>query len=239
MSKNNAIYSPYGAFELKAKYQRNYLLATTATVSLIVLIVFTAWIIGVIRGSDGDNIPMTLITTVADLGPPPSIARKRPQIQVNQPKINMPQVGIPKPVADDELLDEDVVIASKEDLAEIVAPDITAGDGDIVVDIEDYIPDINAFVPVEIQPEIIYKHKPAYPRFAKQAGLEGKVVVKVLLNEEGNVLDAVVYVSSGTASLDDAAISAAAKCKFKPGIQNGRPVKVWVTYSVEFKLNGK
>jgi TonB family protein len=42
--------------------------------------------------------------------------------------------------------------------------------------------------------------------------------------------------SSGTESLDEAAVEAAYKCKFKPGIQNNRPIKVWVTYKVDFIL---
>jgi len=50
------------------------------------------------------------------------------------------------------------------------------------------------------------------------------------------VLKAQIGKSSGTESLDEAAIEAAYKNKFKPGIQNGRPIKVWVTYKVDFIL---
>ena len=44
--------------------------------------------------------------------------------------------------------------------------------------------------------------------------------------------------SSGTQSLDEAAVAAATDNVFKPGIQNGRPVNVWVSYKVEFTLDG-
>jgi len=132
------------------------------------------------------------------------------------------------------------VIATRDELAEIVAPDITeiAEGGDIAVEIDpdDYLPAPDEFVPVEIYPEMIYQHQPDYPRLAKQAGITGTVWVKALVNEEGNVLKAIVAKSSGTVSLDEAAVEAAKKNKFKPGIQNGRPVKVWVTYPVEFTL---
>ena len=73
------------------------------------------------------NAPSVVIKTVADLGPPPTIAKAKPQVQVTQPNVAAPKVGIPKPVADDEVMDDDVVLATKEELAEIVAPDITAG----------------------------------------------------------------------------------------------------------------
>jgi len=151
----------------------------------------------------------------------------------------MPKVGIPTPVADDEVIDDDVVLATREELAEIVTPDIvvTSGSGgDIVVDIEDdeYLPAIDEFVPVEVIAEMIYKEKPVYPRLAEQAGLEGTVWVKALVSKDGTVKDAAVYRSSGMASLDEAAVKAAFKCRYKPAIQNGRPVAMWVTYSVEF-----
>jgi TonB family protein len=58
-----------------------------------------------------------------------------------------------------------------------------------------------------------------------------------LVDKDGNVRDALVLKSSGTASLDEAAVEASYDCKFKPGIQNGRPVACWVTYRVEFVLD--
>lgn len=150
-----------------------------------------------------------------------------------------PKVGIPKPVADDEVMDDDVTLATREELAEIVAPDITSassGDADIVVDIQDdeYLPAPDEFTPVEIVAEMIYYETPEYPRLARQAGLEGLVRVKALVDRNGNVKDAMLYQSCGTTSLDEAAVGASYKCKFKPAIQNGRPVAMWVTYKVEF-----
>lgn len=237
---DNALYSPYGAYELKAKYQRNFGIGTLLALAMVVVVVGTAWIIS----SFEDDMPVAtgavVIQTVADLGPPPSVAQKPPQIKVQQPNVAAPKVGIPKPVADEEVLDEDVVIASREELAEIVAPDIVTGDGeDIVVDIgeDEFLPPPDEFVPVEIYPEMIFQQTPDYPRLAKQAGITGVVWVKALVDKDGNVRDAIVGKTSGTASLDEAAVQAAFKNKFKPGIQNGRPVAVWVTYKVEFELN--
>ncbi len=243
MAHPNVLYSPYGAFEMKAKYQRNFLLGTAITFSVVALILLTSWLISVIRGGDLDaiNSDAVVIKTVADLGPPPSVAKRPPQVQVQQPNVAAPKVGIPKPVADDEVQDEDVVLATREELAEIVAPDISSqGNGDnIVVDIndQDYLPAPDEFVPVEIQPEMVYYETPEYPRLAKQAGITGVVWVKALVDKEGNVRDAMVAKTSGTASLDEAAVAAAKKNKFKPGIQNGRPVNVWVSYKVVFELN--
>lgn len=244
MAAINTLYSPYGAYELKAKYQRNFLLGTLSMVAFVGLILLTTWVITSWGDDDLEAIDLTqrVIKTVADLGPPPTIAKKPPQVQVTQPNIAAPKVGIPKPVADDEVVDEDVVLATREELAEIVAPDIASASenqGDIVVDIQDdeYFPDPDEFVPVEEIPVMIHQVSPEYPRLAKQAGITGLVWVKALVDKEGNVKKAMVYKSSGTASLDEAAVAASYSNKFKPGIQNGRPVNCWVTYKVSFDLN--
>ncbi len=241
-TRSNALWSPYGAYEMKSKYQRNFALGTIITASFVGLILAVFWIISALPEEEIPEGRAVVVKTVADLGPPPSLARKPPQVQVSQPQVAAPKVGIPKPVADEEVVDEDVVIATQDELADISRPDITQGTdgGDIVVDIneDDFLPAPDDFVPVEIYPEMIYEHKPTYPRLAEQTGMEGTVWVKALVDEDGNVMRAMVGKSSGTESLDESAVEAAYKCKFKPGIQNNRPIKVWVTYKVEFNLEG-
>jgi protein TonB len=238
----SALYSPYGNYELKAKYQRNFGLGTLITLSFVLLILAVAWGISALPEEEYEDVPAVVIKQIADLGPPPSVAKRPPQVKVSAPQVAAPKVGIPKPVADEEVIDEDFAIATRDELADIVAPDVTeiAEGGDIAVEIdpEDYLPDPDEFIPVEIYPEMIHEHNPDYPRLARQAGIAGTVWVKALIDEQGNVIKAIVAKSSGTVSLDESAIDAAVKNKFKPGIQNGRPVKVWVTYPVEFTLEG-
>jgi protein TonB len=238
---NSALYSPYGAFELKSKYQRNFIYGTLTAVGLVVMILVVSWIVKALSAEEEAFGAPVVIKTIADLGPPPSIAKKQPQVQVNAPQVAMPKVGIPTPVADEEVTDDNVVIASRQDLEQIVAPSVSSMESsdNIVVDIQEdeYIPAMDEFVPVEIQPEMIFEAKPEYPRLAKQAGITGLIWVKVLVGKDGTVKKAAVYKSSGTQSLDDAAVEAAYKNKFKPGIQNGQPVNCWATYRVQFSLD--
>jgi len=239
---SSSLYSPYGAYELKAKYQRNFFFGTLATLTFVVLILMISWVITNLGKEEIVNAPVVVIKTIAELGPPPTIAKKPPQVTVSQPNVVAPKVGIPKPVADDEMIDDDVVLATRDELAQIVAPDVRdisdMSGNDIKIEIEDdYLPDIKEFIPMEILPEMIYEEKPDYPRLAEQAGIEGGVYIRALVSKDGKVLDAVVYKSSGTASLDDAAVKAAFKNRFKAGIQNGRPIPCWVTYKVDFILN--
>lgn len=238
-----ALYSPYGAYELKAKYQRNFGIGTLATLGTVLLILAVAWIMSMESDVVAINAAPVVVKTVAELGPPPTIAKKPPQVQVAKPQISAPKVGIPKPVADDEVVDDDVVLATREELAEIVAPDISIGEGggDIVVDIADdeYLPEPDEFVPVEEIAQMVYQATPEYPRLAKTAGLEGLVWVKALVDKDGSVRDAMIYKSSGTTSLDEAALAVAKQNRFKPAIQNNRPVAMWVTYKVSFELDNQ
>lgn len=240
-NKDTALYSPYGAYAMKHLYQRNFLYGTLSVLLLVVIIVATAYIISAMQTEDEfANAPVAVIKTIAELGPPPAIAKKPPQVKVEQVNVAAPKVGIPKPVADEEVLDDDVVLATREELADIVYDPTSEmeGDGEIVVDIDEseYLPEAGEFVPVEISAEMISEVAPEYPSLLRNAGIEGVVWVQALVDKDGTVRRAQVARTSGVEGLDEAAVDAAYKNKYKPGIQNGRPVAMWVTYKVDFKV---
>jgi TonB family protein len=74
-----------------------------------------------------------------------------------------------------------------------------------------------------------------YPELAKRAGIEGKVYVLALINEEGNVVNARVIKGIG-AGCDEAALEAVKGVKFTSARKDGKPVKVQVTIPIAFKL---
>ncbi len=80
----------------------------------------------------------------------------------------------------------------------------------------------------------IYKNI-SYPEMAKNAHLEGKVYVLVLINEKGAVDDAKVIKGIGL-GCDEAAIGAIKKAKFNPGKNGGNPIKAKLTMAINFKL---
>ena len=89
------VYSPYGAYELKSRYQRNLLLGVGSVVGLVILVLIVVYIIGALSSEDLTNIPEVRIKTIAELGPPPTIAKKPPQVNIQQPNIAAPKIGIP------------------------------------------------------------------------------------------------------------------------------------------------
>ncbi len=101
-------------------------------------------------------------------------------------------------------------------------------------------PEAEIFFVVEEMPELIgglreLQQKINYPQMAKMAGVEGRVTVQFVVNEEGSVTDAVVLKGIG-AGCDEEALRAVLSSKFKPGKQRGKPVKVKMSLPVTFKL---
>ncbi|MCK9511666.1 MAG: TonB family protein [Pigmentiphaga sp.] len=62
---------------------------------------------------------------------------------------------------------------------------------------------------------------PTYPRIAQRMGETGRVVVRVLISTEGRVQRATVQRSSGHSRLDEAALNAAQRARFRPYTENG------------------
>ncbi len=90
------------------------------------------------------------------------------------------------------------------------------------------------FYALSEKPEVIKKIEPAYPELARKAGIEGMVVVKVLIDTKGKVEK--VEIVKSHPMLDDAAIAAAKQFLFKPGKQRDRFVRVWMTIPFTFRL---
>jgi len=86
-------------------------------------------------------------------------------------------------------------------------------------------------------PCLIKWSPPPYPREASSKGWVGKVRVRVLISELGTVRDAMIAISSGHASLDDAARECSRHWLFTPAYQKGRAVAAWVVVPVLFTLD--
>ena len=71
-----------------------------------------------------------------------------------------------------------------------------------------------------------------YPQFARDAGIKGRVLLHVLVDEVGRV-ERVVVVQSVT-GLDNAAIDTAKKWTFAPALRNGHPVAAWYELPMDF-----
>lgn len=84
-------------------------------------------------------------------------------------------------------------------------------------------------------PELMADHKVPYPEEARKAGIEGKVVLQLDIDDRGKVVKAKVIKGAGY-GLDEAAMKAAYMFRFKPAIAEGQPVPVRILYTYRFVL---
>ncbi|MBT8401233.1 MAG: energy transducer TonB [Rhodothermia bacterium] len=150
-----------------------------------------------------------------------------------------PRPPVPVEVADDTVMDDeelnlDVTLDITETPAYVPPPPKAPVEEEPEEDLDEI------FVVVEQMPEIvggpgkIYDYL-EYPVIARQAQMEGLVVVQIVVEPDGTGSSPRVVKSAGQI-LDDAAVAAVLKLKFKPGMQRGRAVRVNMAIPIRFML---
>ncbi|MEZ4386009.1 MAG: TonB family protein [Candidatus Krumholzibacteriia bacterium] len=92
------------------------------------------------------------------------------------------------------------------------------------------------FVAASETPRLLQGGRAEYPEMARLAGLQGLVMVKVLVGTDGRVVQ--VELLKGVHPLiDRPALAAARKLVFRPGTQRGLPVPCWVAVPFRFNLD--
>lgn len=85
--------------------------------------------------------------------------------------------------------------------------------------------------------EYIRPPSPEYPAAAKRMGEQGKVVMRVLVNEKGRAERVEIQKSSGSRRLDDAAQQALMRALFKPYMEDGKAMPVYAIVPINFQLS--
>lgn len=98
----------------------------------------------------------------------------------------------------------------------------------------------NFFVVVEQMPELkgglqSLQEKIQYPDMARKAGIEGRVVIQFIVNEQGQVENPKVVRGIG-GGCDKEALRVVKKANFEPGRQRGEPVRVQYSLPIVFRL---
>ena len=88
---------------------------------------------------------------------------------------------------------------------------------------------------VDSAPEIASEVKIPYPEEARHAEIEGSVLLSIVIDTEGKVVHAKVVSGPGY-GLDDAALKAILRFRFKPAVKNGETVSTEIKYRYTFEL---
>ncbi|MCS6999296.1 MAG: energy transducer TonB [Bacteroidota bacterium] len=245
----------YGAFELKEWIRRYTWRAFIIALVLLALFLIAFFVYNYLHQRAlalRPKIPVVRIK-LSDLPPPPANqAEVAPPPPTNLAIAGGPPTvaGNPVPVPETLLSPDAKDFANVEDVARATSKGgegidmggFGIGEGTIIAPDtrvqKEQEPDPDEFVFVEKEPEFDYadlQRRVQYPEIARRAGIEGKVIVKVLVGKDGKPKRAFVA-DSPSEMLNDAALKAVLATTFTPAIQNGNPIDVWVTIPIIFKI---
>lgn len=207
--------------------KKGYILRLETGIILSLLICISALKVD-IRSSDKGEL---IVTTQQEEVYMEEIVQTKQELKAPPP----PRPVVPIEVPNDEVIEDEIIQLDSEldldqDFLEMPAPPPKYEED----------PEEEIFIVVEQMPELVgglaaIQKMINYPEIARRAGIEGRVVVQFIIDEEGNVLDPKVVRSIG-GGCDEEAIRAVKMAKFIPGKQRGRPVKVSFNLPITFKL---
>jgi periplasmic protein TonB len=255
----------YGAYQMRKRYNRILtrasLIAFLLFISITALPKMVHWIM---PGVAEDAAPKEeMVTVIPDIPIPPKDPVEPVELpkQAADPKppreVDMSE---PKPTPAEQLHDEKIVNEIDKADSAIVSNKNTDGDpadGDIFKKLgSDPCPtcpisEVDVTLPVETDPNpdtfVLLEKEPqpvnlddlkaliGYPPIAVEGEIEGKVIVRVLMDKHGNYKDHKVL-KNPHPILTNAVTSKLNHLKMTPGIQAGRPISVWVTLPFNFEL---
>lgn len=156
--------------------------------------------------------------------PPPPLPKPQPvkkpqsrQLVAEAPVISQSEPVAPPPAPEREPEPEPEPVAVAE------APQMPPGPVTLSAELSVACPELNA---------------PAYPALSRRLGEEGKLVLRVELDENGRVHIAQVVNSSGFKRLDEAAMVAVKTWRCNPPQRNGQPVRAIALQPFNFVLQG-
>lgn len=249
----------YGAYEMRKKYNRY--LERAALIAFLLFIFMTAFpkvLVWVWPESEEVSDDLSAIPVqLTDLAEPPPLEEEAPPpppVETPPPVRAKIEFKVPTPKPDDEVKEEETIkeMDELEDAkADIGTEDVEGTTGgydfgdidgkgveEVIVKTE---PEIgpSEFVLLEKEPAPVnldqLKGLIGYPPMAKEAEIEGKVIIRVQVDKTGHYVKHIV-IKDPHPILTKAVSDKINMLTFTPGIQAGKPIKVWVTIPFDFKL---
>ena len=253
----------YGAYILRKIYNRHLfralLIAGLLSVVAIAAPLIISYINGIINQGKDQEVSVEINMKNLDLPPEKEDTPPPPPPDEPPPMKSTIRYVVPEPKKDDEVVDEEppppVEQLANLDISNKTTEGTEEGASEGVVDapeeappavVEEEKPSVEIFRVVEQKPEFeggeagLLKYvaeNVKYPAMARENGIEGKVIVQFVVDEAGNVSQANVLRGIGGGCDQEALrVVSTMSGKWKPGKQRGRPVKVWFTLPINFKL---
>jgi protein TonB len=247
----------YGAYELRKENPRNTNKALIIGVAAFVLLISFKTILNAIEGFIPKADEKVKVTEVVLPPPPVNEQEKPPPPPPEPPKPKVDQVRFPPPVVkpDNEVQEKDPPTVKELEVADPGQKD-QKGDPNADIRIEEPVGNSDVKQVVEENPNQIFtavEQAPTfpggdgafgkylgknirYPAIARENNVQGRVVLTFVVERDGSLTDIKVLRSLGSGTDEEAVRVLKASPKWKPGIQNGRPVRVQYSIPVNFTL---
>lgn len=249
----------YGAYNLRKENPKNTSKALVIGILLFVFLISFQTILNFVSGFIPKAQEKVKITNVVLQPPPPIDQKKPPPPPPEPPKPKVDQVKFPPPVVkpDNEVKEQPPTVKELE----VADPGQKTVKGDPNADIKIDEPVGNSdvkqvteedpnkiFTAVEKNPDFPggleafgrYLGKNIhYPAVARENNVQGKVYLQFVVEKDGSLTDIKVLRSLGSGTDEEAVRVLKSSPKWKPGIQNGRPVRVYYTVPISFTLSGE
>jgi protein TonB len=248
----------YGAYELRKENPKNTNKALLIAVLLFVFVLASPTLYNWFKGFIPKADPKVKVTDVVLMAPPPLDAAKPPPPPPKEPpKPKVDQVRFPPPVVkpDNQVREKDPPTEKQLEVADPgqkeqkgdpnqeVRIDEPVGNAD-VKNVTEAV-DNTVFSAVEINPEYpggeaafgkFLQKNIKYPSMAKENNIQGKVYITFVVERDGGLTDIKIVRDPGSGLGEEAVRVLKISPHWKPGIQNGKPVRVQYTVPVNFSL---
>ena len=255
----------YGAYQLRALYQRHVARALVIATALFALLVVLPILAQLLKDTLPVAPPKVLDGSITLIAPPltpdpitpPPPAAAKPPVTPPQPPTTQNMVPV---VVDDKVAPKESEVPNQTDLLDkqsgvrTIEGDPNAGN----TNLEELLPekgnaattevvDKHIYVSVEQMPELpggggtsaivaAIQRAVKYPPLALHNGVEGKVYASFTVNEKGEIVDLKIAKGLGS-GLDEETLRAIKSLpRFIPGKQNGREVSVSFTVPVTYRI---
>jgi len=248
----------YGAYELRKENPRNTNKALIIAIACFVVVLASPTIWNKIQGFIPKADQKVKVTDVVLMPPPPLDKQKPPPPPPKEPpKPKVDQIKFPPPVVkhDNEVHEKDPPTEKQLEVADPgqkeqkgdpnqeVRIDEPVGNADVKNVTE--ATDNQVFTAVEIQPEYpggeaalgkFLQKNIRYPSIAKENNIQGRVYIQFVVERDGSLTDVKIVRDPGSGLGDEAIRVLKLSPHWKPGVQNGKPVRVQFTLPVNFSL---
>lgn len=179
---------------------------------------------------------------------------EEPIIMIEIP-VTLPEKKVVPPPPEAKEIVDIIEIVEEEDMddveeSELISTDVMSEWADYTdtetVVVEQEVVEEEVFQVVEVQPEFpggtaalmkYLRDNINYPRISRENNSQGRAIIRFVVNSDGSIQDVEVFKSTGDIYLDKEAVRVVeAMPKWSPGKQSGKPVRVYFTLPVSFRL---